>query len=185
MIFFALRNAVHHIWHSPRRASWHCVGLLLDRHWNLKRIYVDMHMIYMYLYKLYGGDSDICISSRGCKFRCLKEFVKDLDPFHPSRPKRESSERINVAVRGSKNVKDYCPSNNSADCDFRKQYSSGAMELLTLACGNAFIASRVAFCSARQIMPSATNGTSTMPNVECETVWQSLCLLLRLLKLGT
>ena len=33
---FALQNAVHHIWHLPRRASWHCVGWLLAGHWILK-----------------------------------------------------------------------------------------------------------------------------------------------------
>ena len=58
---FALQNAVLCIWHLLRRSSWHFVGLLLDGLWNLKRIYADMHMIYMYLYKWYGGDPDICI----------------------------------------------------------------------------------------------------------------------------
>jgi len=34
-------------------------------------------------------------------------------------------------------------------------------------------------------MSSATNGTSTMPTVECETVYQSLCLPFCMLTLGT
>ena len=105
------------------------VGLLLDGHWNLERIYVDMHMIYLYLYKLYGGDSDICISSRVCEFRCVKEFVKDLDPFYLSRPKRYRPERINVAFCGFTNAKHYSLSNNSTDCDFRKQYFFGPMRI--------------------------------------------------------
>ena len=33
-------------------------------------------------------------------------------------------------------------------------------------------------------MLSATNVTSTIPSVECETVWQSLCLLFCLLTLS-
>ena len=58
---FAFQNAVRRFLHLPRRASWHSVGWLLDGHWNLERNYADIHMIYMYRYKRYVGDPDICI----------------------------------------------------------------------------------------------------------------------------
>ena len=34
-----VQNPVPPHWHLPRRASWHCVGWLLDGHWILKRNY--------------------------------------------------------------------------------------------------------------------------------------------------
>ena len=43
----AFQNAVHPIWHLLRRASWYCVGWLLDGHWNLKRNYA------VYAYDIY------------------------------------------------------------------------------------------------------------------------------------
>ena len=72
----AVINRVPPNWPLPRRASWHCVGWLLDEHWILKRnyavyAYVCIYIyIYMYTQKSYVGDPDVCM----CYIASLQQF---------------------------------------------------------------------------------------------------------------
>ena len=54
LIFSAVQSSVHLIWHSPLRASWHCVGLSLDGHSTLKRVHA------VYAYDIYVSVSRVC-----------------------------------------------------------------------------------------------------------------------------
>ncbi len=45
-VIVPVRNPVPPIRHLPRRASWHCVGWLLDGHWILNRNYVAYAYVY-------------------------------------------------------------------------------------------------------------------------------------------
>ena len=60
-------NRVPSNWPFPRRASWHCVGWLLDEHWILKRNYAVYAYVYIYIYiyiYIYVYAKELCRRSR-------------------------------------------------------------------------------------------------------------------------